>query len=146
MKPGVRFMASLLAAAGLSACGLSPVRSAAADTDPRRWERPAEIVFRNADTATRCDASLFLRCNDRFAEDTLTVRVAVVAPDSLRYEEPFLLVIPRAEGPAALMREVAVPYRRRIRLARMGDYRFRVTPLRPVRGVEAVGVHFETSQ
>lgn len=53
------------------------------------------------------NAEVFLRCNDRFAEDTLTLRIATVTPDSLRFEEPFRLVIPRDESPAPLKREVA---------------------------------------
>lgn len=92
------------------------------------------------------DAEVFLRCNDRFAEDTLTLRIATIAPDSLRFEEPFLLVIPRGESPAPLMREVAVPYRIRIRFTQSGDYRCILTPTRPVRGVEAVGVNIEKSE
>jgi len=92
------------------------------------------------------DAVIFLRCNDRFAEDTLTVRIATVTPDSLRFGEWFLLVIPHPKGPAALMREAAIPYRRRIRLTQHGDYRCSVTPVRPVRGVEAVGVDLQQSR
>ena len=91
-------------------------------------------------TVSLRDAVIFLRCNDRFAEDTLTVRIAVTTPDSLRSEELFLLAIPRTPSPAALIREAAVPYRRAIRLGRTGDYRFTVTPTRPIRGVEAVGL------
>ena len=92
------------------------------------------------------DAVIFLRCNDRFAEDTLTVRIATVTPDSLRFGEWFLLVIPHPKGPAALMREAAIPYRRRIRLTQHGDYRCSVTPVRPVRGVEAVGIDLQESR
>ena len=108
--------------------------------DPVSWKDPAGIVLANADTTSLRDLTLFLRCNDRFAEDTLTVRIAVTTPDSLRSEELFLLAIPRTPSPAALVREAAVPYRRAIRLGRTGDYRFTVTPTRPIRGVEAVGL------
>lgn len=87
-----------------------------------------------------------LRCNDRFAEDTLTLRIATVTPDSLRFEEPFRLVIPRDESPAPLKREVAVPYRLRIRFTQSGDYRCILTPTRPVRGVEAVGINLTKSE
>ena len=106
----------------------------------------AEIRLPNADTVSLRDAVIFLRCNDRFAEDTLTVRIATVTPDSLRFGEWFLLVIPHPKGPAALMREAAIPYRRRIRLTQHGDYRCSVTPVRPVRGVEAVGVDLQQSR
>ena len=106
----------------------------------------SEIRLPNADTVSLRDAVIFLRCNDRFAEDTLTVRIATVTPDSLRFGEWFQLVIPHPKGPAALMREAAIPYRRRIRLTQHGDYRCSVTPVRPVRGVEAVGVDLQQSR
>ena len=73
--------------------------------------------------------------------DTLTVRVATLTPDSLRFEECVCLHIPDTEHPAALVREAVIPYRQRVCLAREGVYRFSVTPLRTVRGVEAAGIH-----
>lgn len=130
--------------AGAGGC-TSPWQTAAADVTPGGWEEPAEIRIENADTMTLRDADLFLRYDERFAEDTLSVRIATVAPDSLRFEETFLLAIPRNNGPAALTRESCIPYRRRIRLPKTGEYRFIVTPQRPVRGVEAVGVRLSKS-
>ena len=124
---------------------VSPHQSAVTDVNPIRWDRKAEIHMPNTDTVTLRDASIFLRCNDRFVEDTLTIRITTLTPDSLRVEEPFLLVIPRSESPAALMREVVVPYRRRILFTRSGDYRCIVTPTRPIRGIEAVGINIEKS-
>ena len=135
----------LLAAVCCGSC-ITPRLSVAADTDPAAWQQAAEVTIANDDTLARRDLDLFLRCNDRFAEDTLTVRIATVTPDSLRFGEWFLLVIPHPKGPAALMREAAIPYRRRIRLTQHGDYRCSVTPVRPVRGVEAVGVDLQQSR
>lgn len=120
--------------------------SAAADVNPSEWAAGAEVIFPNTDTIARYDAALFLRCNDRFAEDTLTVRISVTTPDSMRGEELFLLAIPRTPSPAAIVREAAVPYRRRIHLGQEGDYRFTVTPTRPIRGVEAVGLTIRKDQ
>ena len=91
------------------------------------------------------DAALFVRYDERFAEDTLTVQIAAIAPDSLRFEERFLLAIPRTKSPAALTGEALIPYRRRIRLASPGEYRWCVTPVRSVRGVEAVGLRLSKS-
>ena len=133
MKTSARHIAAATAAALLAGGCVSPHQSAATDVDPFRWERGAEIRLPNADTVSLRDAEVFLRCNDRFAEDTLTLRIATIAPDSLRFEEPFLL-------------EVAVPYRIRIRFTQSGDYRCILTPTRPVRGVEAVGVNIEKSE
>lgn len=120
---------------------LSPHQSTAVDVDPADWHTPAELRLPNADTVSLRDLRLFLRCNDRFAEDSFTVRIELRTPDSLRFEETLRIDLPRTEGPAALAREHLVPYRRQVRLARSGDYRLRITPERPLRGVEAVGLN-----
>ena len=155
MKRIVRRIASPAAAiAAVAAAGgcTQPFRSNAADTDPVSWKDPAGIVLANADTTSLRDLTLFLRCNDRFAEDTLTVRIRVRTPDSLQHEEPlrfeefFRITSPRTNGPAAIAREIAVPYRRRVRFAREGDYRMTIAPTRPVRGIEAVGIGTSDSQ
>ncbi|MBD9136367.1 MAG: hypothetical protein KHZ60_05135 [Alistipes sp.] len=145
MKRSAGHIAAVAAALLAGSC-ISPHQSAATDVSPARWDSRAEIRLPNADTVSLRDAVIFLRCNDRFAEDTLTVRIATVTPDSLRFGEWFLLAIPRPEGPAALMREAVIPYRRRIRLTQHGDYRCSVTPVRPVRGVEAVGIDLQESR
>ncbi|WP_418409864.1 hypothetical protein [Alistipes sp.] len=136
-----------VAAAALLAGGcLSPHQSAVADVDAAAWNRAAVLTLTNSDTTTLRDLELFLRCNDLFTEDSLTVRITVLTPDSLRHEEPFLLVIPPAHTPAALSREADVAYRRRVRFARTGDYRIKITPGRLVKGVEAVGINIVKSQ
>lgn len=66
------------------------------DVNASGWDTPAAIVFTNTDTTTLRDMDLFLRYDDRMDEDTLTVRIAVVTPDSLRHEEAFRLVLPAA--------------------------------------------------
>ena len=145
MKRSAGHIAAVTAALLAGSC-ISPHQSAVTDVNPARWDSRAEIRLPNADTVSLRDAVIFLRSNDRFAEDTLTVRIATVTPDSLRFGEWFLLVIPHPKGPAALMCEAAIPYRRRIRLTQHGDYRCSVTPVRPVRGVEAVGVDLQQSR
>lgn len=139
MKRNVRTAyALLLATAG--GC-TSPFRAEVADVDPARWTAPVCLTLDNADTTSLCDLDLFLRLDDRFAEDTLTVRIGIRTPDSLRYEEPFVMTFaPRRPGSAALAEEAVVAYRRSVRFARSGDYRLTVSPCRPVRGVEAVGI------
>lgn len=134
-------LGGLLWMAAMTAAGCrQEYQSAAADVDPADWHEPAEVTIGNADTTTLRDIALFLRCNDRFAEDTLTVRIETLSPDSLRFAESFLLPIPYAASPAALAREVRIPYRHRAIFDRTGDYRIRIAPCRSVRGVEAVGV------
>lgn len=133
-------LTALFAALCCGSC-VTPRLSVAADTDPAAWHETAEMTLRNDDTLARRNLSLFLRCNDRFEEDTLTVHVAMLTPDSLRFGEPFLLTLHHDRRPASLASEAVIPYRRRVCFDRTGDYRIRITPARPVRGVEAVGIH-----
>ena len=85
MRRGLFATVAALLLSGAAGCA-SDSWSAAADVNPSEWAAGAEILFPNADSLARYDATLFLRCNDRFAEDTLTVRIAVTTPDSLRSE------------------------------------------------------------
>lgn len=65
-----------LAAAALLAAGcMSPHGAVATDVNSASWSDPAPLTLANADTTTLRDVNLFLRCNDRFAEDSLTVRI-----------------------------------------------------------------------
>lgn len=138
--------AAFIFTAAIAAGCVSPHGALVTDVDATAWKTPAVITLANADTTSLRDMELFLRHDDRFTEDTLTVRIAVITPDSLRYEEPFLLVIPPAHAPAALSREADIPYRRRIRFARAGDYRISITPGRPTKGIEAVGINIVKSE
>lgn len=136
------FTAALLAlAAGCTA----PHQSLATDVDPAAWEHAAEFTLENTDTVTLRDVRIFLTCNDRFREDTLTVHIGIRTPNRGRFEEPFRMVIPRATTPAAVMREAIIPYRLRVRFPLRGDYRLTITPCRTVRGVEAAGIHIVKS-
>lgn len=139
-------MAAAVVAAAVAGGCLSPHQSTAVDVDPVAWRTPAELRLPNADTVSLRDLRIFLRCNDRFTEDTLTLRIAVQTPDSLRFEEFFPIDIPRTEGPAALARESVIPYRRSVCFARSGDYRLTIAPVRTLRGVEAVGINIVRSE
>jgi len=138
--------AALLTAAGCHGTGEAAGGTvSAADVDPRSWDRFASLKFEAADTTAHYDLELFVRSNDRFTDDTLTVRIAVFSPDSLYCEEPLRLAIGRPTGAAALAHESVTPYRRRARFARSGVYRLAVTPTRPVAGIEAIGLHLSKS-
>ena len=139
---GIR--AAIAAAALLSVACRAFHRSIAVDVDPQAWSAPAEIVLPNADTAALCDLSFFLRFDPRFRDDTLTLRIEVRTPDSLLFAEPFLFCVIRGRQPAAVHSESVAAYRRRVVFRCRGDYRFSVAPVRPVVGVEAVGLYVES--
>lgn len=133
--------AGLLLLLTLFATGCSsPYRSLVADVDSRGWSEPVELELPNSDTVHPYDWQLFVRCDDRLEPDTLSLRITLLTPDSLRFGETFAMRIPRSENPAAVLQEVAVDYRQRVQLRCTGSYRIRIAPLRPVRGIEAVGI------
>ncbi len=118
----------------------SPYRSIEADVDATAWVDPVELILPNTDTLDCYDWQLFVRSDDRIAADTFTLRIAVVTPDSLRFEESFLVRLPVRPVPAAVRSEAGIDYRRRVRLSRSGDYRLTIRPLYPLRGIESVGI------
>lgn len=136
--------AGIVAALLLAGC-TTPYRSLVADVDAGRWSEPVELTLPNSDTVNAYDWQLFFRCADRPDPDTLTLRITLLTPDSLRYGEPFALQLNPPAAPAAVRRETVVDYRRNVRLTRMGDYRIRIEPLAPVGGIEAVGLQTQPS-
>lgn len=90
------------------------------------------------------ELKIFLRTDDRFTEDSLTVRVVTFTPDSLRTEELHRLILPRPKRINALKQILEIPYRRSVRLRHEGTYYFSLTPTRSVAGIEAVGIRFST--
>ncbi len=145
MKLFGRLPASALAALLAGSC-LSARVSTAVDVDTRAWRRAATFVLPNSDTAALRDLRLFLRCDERFAEDTVTFRITVTTPGRLRFEELFLAATPRTQSSAALLGERIIPYRRAVRFAETGDYRISIAPLRTLKGVEAVGLDIVQSE
>lgn len=123
----------------LGACQASR-QIAVVDVDPASWNGPAGLSIENTDTVSLRDIELFVRCNDRFDQDTLTVRITTLSSDTLRCEELLPLYFPHIASAAALAREHIVPYRRRVCFSHVGCYRMTITPTRSVAGVEAVGI------
>lgn len=142
-QPHRSHTAHLIAAGWCVAMGsscLSPQQVYVTDTNPNKWLHPAEVVVPNADTATLRDLTLILRTNTSLESDTLTLRIGLEAPDSLRYEELFTLRMERAPRAAAIRPLTERLYREEAILCDTGRYRFRITPTHTVRGIEAVGI------
>lgn len=119
---------------------LSPQQVYVTDTPPAAWWRTAEVVVPNTDTVTPRDFTLILRTNTSLESDTLTLRIELEAPDSLRYEELFTLRMDRTLRAAAIRPLTERLYRTKAILCDTGRYRFHITPTHSVRGIEAVGI------
>ena len=127
----------------LTSC-TSPCRMMA-DVGIGAWHEPAELFIDNEDTLAPCDLWLVVRYDAAFAGEPVELEVTTVAPDSLRLTERFTLRLPVSRGPAPLLRDTAVLYRRRAVLRRTGEYRMTIRPDEPVRGIEAGGIAIEKS-
>lgn len=143
-RSALRSCIAAIAAIVLHGCG-TPAQLSVADVDPHAWQKAASLVIENRDTLTLRDIDLFVRSTGQFAEDTLSVRIVSLSPDSLRCEERLLLTIPPRTRTAARLHESTTPYRSRALLPRSGCYRLTVVPLRPARGIEAIGVRIVPS-
>ncbi len=119
------------------------VRTVMQDVPVFAWEKPVTIVFDSADTVALNDLYVVVRYNDAFVEDTLTLRIATCSPDSLCCGEELLLATASEHTAAPLRSQQRIPYRRRVRFSRAGEYHMTFTPARPVRGVESVGLQIE---
>ena len=131
--------AAWLLTAAAAGC-IVPEETVATDLPAEGWSSAATLRYTNADTLARRELKLFLRLDEAFREDSLTLRIETFTPDSLRTFEYHRLAVGGRHTATPLQAVVEVPYRRGVRLRRAGDYYFVLTPVRPVYGAEAVGM------
>lgn len=127
---------------GMTSC-VVPLESIVTDVDSKSWHKEAILQFKNADSLSRLNLSLFLRCEEPLTEDTLSFRIKILTPDHLQAEEIFTARIKAQKGTASLHREAILPYRHDVQFKRKGTYQIIVQPLRPQRGISSVGLHFK---
>lgn len=123
-----------------------PHGAAVTGVDSDGWRDTARISFVNEDTAVLRDMDLFVRHDSRFRRGFVSAEIIVAAPDSTMTAEHVLLHFGNPAEARARRQESAAPYRRRTRLARLGEYRIMIVPDSTVRGVEAVGVNFKAGR
>ncbi len=105
-------------------------------------DHTALVKVKNPQGGARGELKIFLRADDRFQEDSLTLKIVTYTPDSLRTEELHRLILPRGKRINALKSVIEIPYRRGVELREQGNYYFALTPTRSVEGIEAVGLLF----
>lgn len=132
----------------MALCGLFTVACTAPEesyvTDVLHFDpdHTAIVKVKNHRAGARGELKIFLRVDDRFQEDSLTVKIVTYTPDSLRTEELHRLILPRGGRINALKQVLEIPYRRSVELREEGHYYFALTPTRSVEGIEAVGLLF----
>lgn len=108
------------------------------DFENSQWSAPEDFYYDNSDTLSRRDISLVVRYDKGYVADSVAMTILTVSPDSLVFEEPFTLHIPRLGN--LRPEEQSFVYRSNVLLARSGRYLFRLTPLAPVEGIESIGI------
>lgn len=108
------------------------------DFENSQWAAPEDFYYDNSDTLSHRDISLVVRYDKGYVADSVAMTILTVSPDSLVFEEPFTLHIPRLGN--LRPEEQSFVYRSNVLLARPGRYLFRLTPLAPVEGIESIGI------
>lgn len=108
------------------------------DFENSQWSAPEDFYYDNSDTLSRRDISLVVRYDKGYVADSVAMTILTISPDSLVFEEPFTLHIPRLGN--LRPEEQSFVYRSNVLLARSGRYLFRLTPLAPVEGIESIGI------
>ncbi|MDO4758707.1 MAG: hypothetical protein Q4A18_05535 [Rikenellaceae bacterium] len=139
----MRLLTALLVAICSASC-VAPERAFVVDTHRFDPEHGAIVAVENHDTLSRGELRIFLRANDHLPKDSLTLRIETFSPDSLHTSEYHRLILPKEKRINPLRRLLDIPYRRGVRLKEEGTYYFTLTPTRPVEGVEAVGIVYQT--
>lgn len=131
-------------ALGFVAC-TAPEQAFVTDVKCFDAAHPAIIRMHHTQPDTSGELRIFMRTDDRFTEDSLTVRIDSFSPDSLRCTEYHRLVFRRGHRINAIKSIVEIPYRRQVVLKEAGNYYFTLTPTRPVAGIEAVGMLYRAN-
>ncbi len=111
-----------------------------ADVPVRNWHHGVELKVTPSDTETLYDLDLLVRYNHNFTVDTLTLWFRTQSNDTLIYTERCRFELPMSRRPAAIRPVVGLPWRCGVRFSIPQPRRIRITPLQPVRGIEAVGI------
>lgn len=123
-----------------------PTQAVMEDVDLYGWRDSVVLEIANGDTATLRDLSFVVRSNRMFRDDSLHVEFCILTPDSCHFTERVSFPMQHRRTPAALRLTDEMPYRRRVVLNRLGNYRLVVRPTREVEGLEAVGINIVKSE
>ena len=114
------------------------------DVNINNWSETATIEHANEETESLYDLNIVLHVNNNFSSEDLEFEVTMTSPDAVRHTERIALSCdPAWQGITAHSNDIEIPYRRDVRLTAEGTYTFSLRPLKPLKGVEAAGIHFQ---
>lgn len=114
--------------------------------NPNNWNNSAEIIYDNQQPNTILDISFFVRCNTDFDLDMMSVVISTESPNKEICIEPttWLFDAEKAPNPTSTIQKIG--YRSTCILNQVGEYKFSITPISAIKGVEAVGIVIENLQ
>ncbi len=130
-----------LVALAFTAC-LAPQNVTMVGVDVRSWSEGATLTVENNDTLSLRNLNIAVRYNNNFKATELPLKIAILAPDSSRYEEIISLPLRRPTTALAVATTESLPYRSKVQLSQRGSYHISFEPLSKICGVEAIGVEF----
>ena len=109
----------------------------------RSWSRVKSLAYINIDTLSQRDLNIAIRYNDNFENNILPLRMTIMTPDSMLFEDTVMLQLLRPATALSVSTTESRPYRTDVVLNRKGAYIFAFKPLTEVRGVEAIGIELK---
>lgn len=143
----IRIFVAVLASMVLTQCRIAENTVVMEDVNISGWESSTVVKYQNRDTSSLRNMSLALHVNRLYYQEQIEVEICTMSPDSLRFTERVVLPA-QAQWPSATAPTVdlEIPYRRDVHLRCEGEYVVSITPERSIRGVEAVGINFQSNK
>ena len=125
--------------ASLTAC-IAPQTTKMVGVDVRSWRSAESLIYNNGDTLSLRDLGIALRYNTNFKSSAIPLKLVVMTPDSLFFEDSIVLYPRHPRSTISVATTECLPYRTDVLLNKKGDYTFTFEPYEEVRGLEALGI------
>ncbi|MFI3282436.1 MAG: hypothetical protein SNG10_02765 [Rikenellaceae bacterium] len=138
---GILIFISLIVVGGCVASHQSVVE----DVNVDEWRDTEYVIMENHDTLTYRNIEIFARYSPSLVSESTTLTINTMTPDSTSYSEEVTIHFDKSPSQLNASRVVVRPYREGVIWRQRGEYRFEITPVTPVVGIEAIGVNITKS-
>ena len=126
----------------LSGC-IAPQTTIMRDVNPREWNEPVTFVVDNDDTVSFRRLAFAIKYNNALRDKAISLDINIIQPDAASFGETVDLYPSHHDTPSVVSSVETIIYRESSVLRQRGNYLITITPLHPVRGVEAIGINIE---
>lgn len=135
----------LLVIATTIACSKQTRIVAMTDVNIAQWSEPATVILKNEEAKAVGELTIVLHVNRNFKAKQVELEIISMTADSLRCSEK-IAITPTIKWPTPTAQsvDIAIAYRHNVQMNSVGLYRYTITPLSPLQGVESVGMSYET--